>query len=160
MLVLSGSCGGLFIIGKLARRLEFLTGFEAFITSIKSDIRYAAITVSGIAQKYSDGSIFGAYLEYCSNRILNGESFPKAWQNTFLKASRDIDLTSEQKDLIINFGLGLGSSDVEGQLLHCDYYLEQLKPHLTKAREDKKTKGKLYGILGTCLGCVLALLMI
>ena len=87
-----------------------------------------------------------------------GKSFSEAW-NDGVRNSGKMGLTGRDRELLENFGSGLGVTDIEGQLAHCGLYEELTKKGLEEAKEEKGKKARLYQMLGFSAGLAAALLL-
>lgn len=90
----------------------------------------------------------------------NGENPDNAWKTAINLHCQENGFSRDDCEIIFDFGRGLGSSDTEGQLKHCETYRHLFKDRLKKARADAQTKGKLYITLGIAGGMGVALLML
>ncbi len=160
ILILTGTIGGYSAAIKLSRKLRFLEGYAQFIKVCQNEIRYTGRYLSDIIKNYNAEGIFSLYLDKCCNYISFGEPFPKSWEKAFSSIPCELSVSPRLTEIIINFGLGLGVNDVEGQMSHCQYNYELVQPYIQTVREEKNTKGKLYSILGVCLGIAVSLFLI
>ena len=159
ILVISGGCGGYAAACRFTKKALFLKQYAEFISNINTQIRFTGYPLSEILKNYSASAPLGVYITKCCE-LLKQYSFPEAWEQTFKTCAKDVRISKEEEKMILNFGLHLGESDTEGQIKHCEYNHELTQPYLNHALEDKKTKGKLALILGTCLGLALGLMFI
>lgn len=74
--------------------------------------------------------------------------FYEAWKASVDKIPKSTGLKDSDKELLIKFGLGLGATDVQGQLSHCELYINLINERLENARLEKTKLVKLYRILG------------
>lgn len=140
---------------KLSVRVEQLEAFLVFITSAQTEIRYTASPVIEIIRRHGNMHLFSLCMEYYQN----GYNFSNAWTDAVSTGTKGLGLDDKDIALMRDFGLGFGTSDVDGQLAHCKLYTELTNARLENARESKKRKSKLYLMLGICSGTALALLL-
>ena len=160
MLIFSGILGGYSAAIKLIKKVNFLEGYIEFINICENEIRFTGNPLSEIIKNYSREGIFSSYLIKCYEYISLGQSFPSSWNKAFSDIDKTLSVPKEVKEIIINFGLGLGANDINGQISHCKYNYELILPYLKSSIEERKSKGKLYIILGTCIGAMIALFLI
>lgn len=153
---MGGYCAAL----RLSQKVRFLEGYLEFIKTCQNEIRYTGNYLSDIVKNHSKEGIFYSYLDKCYGYISNADSFPCAWKKSFFNITRELSVSTELTEIIINFGLGLGTNDIDGQMSHCQYNYDLAYPYLQTARDEKKSKGKLYGILGVCISTATALFLI
>lgn len=141
---------------KLEKRVAELEAFFSFLSSAKAEIRYSALPVERIVAKHGKKQKF---LVLCSQYSQQGESFAQAWQHGLQEGMATTGLTRQDLDYIRDFGLGFGMTDLEGQLAHCQLYIEFIGKVLTTAREEKQKKQRLYLMLGLFGGIAAALVL-
>ena len=160
MLVTAGMLSGCSISKSISERVNFLEQYLEFISTMETEIRYTYCQPSDIIKKYSGSGKFHLFLKNCSDYYCLGTPFPKAWKKSLEEYKKNLNLYNETYRLIKNFGEGLGSSDIDGQIAHCEYHKQTIKPYLQDELENKRNKSKMYGILGTCLGIIVGITII
>lgn len=160
MLVISGGLCGCSAASRLSKKARFLEGYMQFIRMVETEIRYSGRYISEIVSEGCGDGPFCDFLRNCRENISNGVPFPIAWEKAFNSICGQMRIPEDTARLIINFGSGLGVSDSEGQISHCKYHYGIIEPYLVRANEDKQVKGKLYSILGTCLGAAAAVILL
>ena len=140
-----------------------VTSFEQMkaVSFIETQIRYSGAPVYEILQKASK-SDFGKlkFLQKAADLIRGGLKPDIAWESAINLYCDDVGFTADDRGLVFDFGKGLGSSDTEGQLRHCETYRRLFSDRLKRARTDAQYKGRLYITLGICGGLGAALLML
>ena len=63
-------------------------------------------------------------------------------------------------ELILNFLQGLGTSDIEGQTLHCKYYADAFESLLKDAKAELNEKGRLFRTVYLFAGVALFIILI
>lgn len=159
-LIISGYLGGRYAAFKLSKKVRFIEEYMEFIKIVQNDIRYNQNYLQDIIKNHRGDGPFCSYLNKCYKYISSGEPFPQAWIKTFSNVASEISISGNLANIINSFGLGLGSSDTEGQISHCRYNYSLMGPYLQSAIEERKSHGKLYSVLGTCLGTAAALFSI
>ena len=160
MIVLTGSLSGIYFSQKLSEKLQFLEECIEFMMIVETEIRYTRLYIPEIICKYEGEKSFRLCLKICLDYIKSGLELPSAWTKAFLSKKYAPLINDEQRRIIIDFGCGLGTNDIDGQTAHCRYYQELIKPQVKSAFEDKRVKSRLYVILGTCLGIAVELLLL
>lgn len=72
----------------------------------------------------------------------------------------DSCIGDDEKKLLCSFGAGLGTSDIQGQLMAVETVLEALRRIEDKRCEEYNRKGKLYRSLGMLFGVMTGILLI
>jgi stage III sporulation protein AB len=144
----------------LNKRVSVFEQLERFVVYLETQIRYSAAPIHEILKQSTKGEFSKLlFLSETANRMCKGECPSDAWENALRLHSDENALNSNDRELLIDFGRGLGTSDVEGQLLHCETFRGLIVDRLAKARSEVETKGKLYVSLGIAGGLGVALLL-
>lgn len=160
LIFLAGSCTGIAASAALNRRVSAFEQMERLVVFVQTQIRYSAAPIWKIIRQAAGGEFSRlSFLQDAAARMEQGEAAAKAWKNAIVAHRDDNVFTKEDFDLLIGYGSGLGSSDIAGQLLHCETYRELFRDRLQKARAEAQTKGKLYMTLGVAGGIGVALLL-
>ena len=148
----------------LGKRVTALSQAEKLVTSLRSRIRYTAAPVQELLMEAQDSGEYPAlrFLQYVcwSLKTAAIPDVQKLWEDSLKKADGAPGLNRQDIELLTEFGRGLGTSDVEGQISHCELYQELLQKQMETARQDVSSKGRLYVTLGITGGLGLALLLL
>lgn len=137
---------------RLARRVEELEKFRSFLQALCTEIRFSAAPLGTLIRRNAGNA---SWLQSCAASLDQGVPFPEAWK----QAASSAAVARQDRMLLIEFGEGLGTSDIEGQTAHCALCAEKLDVLLTQACEDRAKKSRLYVTLGVSAGAVLGLLL-
>lgn len=159
LLIVAGFLTGYFFYEKYTLKINFLTQYIELIAFIKNSILCYSSPIKAILLSHKAKNPIKKYTEDCIS-LLNENTFSQAWEKCFEKNQSSVNLSSEEKNLIISFGGQLGTSDRTSQASYCQQQIEMIKPYLKKAIRDKNEKGKLPIVLGTGLGIATAILII
>lgn len=159
IVIISGTLGGFAVYEKQRNKLKFFRQYLDFIENIKNEIRYSGKNLFDILSTYRCEYPFKIYIDKSIDN-LSKFSFEDSWKKSFKLCVKDLGISDSEESLIVNFGLGLGKSDTQSQISHCEHNLQMAKPHLKKLQDDYHSKGKLPLIVGTGCGIVIALLIV
>ena len=151
--------GGYAASRKLSLRVEFYEKYIKFLSFLSTEIRYAAVPLPEIFEKYKDRLLVSDILEFCICEIHKGNTMDISWGNAVENIRGRYGLKPEDIDVIKGLGENLGVSDIEGQLSNCKLNIDMANTYLESAREEKKRKSKLYLMLGLFIGIAIALLI-
>lgn len=162
LIVFTGICAGTYASAELNLRAVSIEKMERLIEYISTQIRYTAAPVKEIiSQVASDGEFKELpFLQAAVVYIKKGECPSDAWSLAVQKEGGMCGFTVPDRELLLHFGQGLGKSDIEGQLSHCESFHRLLEDRLQAARSDVSVKGKLYMTFGVAGGLSVALLML
>ena len=88
------------------------------------------------------------------------QPFSKMWQITIADFQKRWRLNGTDMALLRDFGDGLGTTDVEGQLSHIALYQGMFSKQQSGAEDDILQKSKLYKSLGLFAGVSAALMFL
>lgn len=161
LVFLSGACAGLAGSVWLNQRVASFEQIERLISYLETQIRYSGAPIHEILQQTLKSDFRKLkFLKVAADLMRNGVKPDEAWKTAISMHCEDNGFTSEDRELIFDFGRGLGSSDTEGQIKHCRTYRQLFQDRLQRARLDAQSKGKLYVTLGISGGLGAALLML
>ena len=90
----------------------------------------------------------------------NKRPFVDIWNDGMTGLIGKTHLSKEEKELFINWGQGLGLSDVRTQENAMDNFLNELDLNIEALEKIVPNKVKLYNSMGIMLGIVIAIIMI
>ena len=145
---------------RLDDRVAFWSAFLDFLNFTETTIRYAALPVSQLLERYTRENGRLKLAELCSAQLSRGILFPQAWKLAAQAAAGHSSLPDGDLQLLQDFGAGLGTSDVEGQLSHCRLFAASASEIRQNAREERQRKGRLSVLLGVLLGLGIDLVLL
>ena len=147
----SVACIGFLKLSKYSKRVKYLDSLRRFVFSCADEMRF------------SQNSVF---------TMFNGS---KGRELAFLK-DISVDNISDRRKLIcilenggieaddveqcVGFLQGLGTSDIDGQQLHCSYYKEVFTSLLNEAKSELDSKGRLMRTVYLFFGAALFIILI
>lgn len=155
--VISASLLGNTFSLKLMNRRKTLTSIVNAISRAKTLICFGSFDTRRVVAESFCSEDFP--LMNC-NDIDCEKPYDKAFESSVDKINNRFSLTKADKELLVQFGSKLGSTDVTGQVAHAELYIELFNERLSKAREEESSKSKLYRVLGFSLGCAISLLVV
>lgn len=138
---------GISLSSKLSQRVEILSQYMKLLEEVSVRLRYTGDPLAVLFQDNFVGYTF---------------SREKPFENQFQEMTRrfkDVLLPIDIR-LLDDFARDLGAGDSESQLQHIRLYIKILEERCEEAREDLKSKGKLYRILPLSAGIAVAVLLI
>lgn len=142
---------------KLSRRAAILRSFERLAAYTATGIRYTASPMADLFAAAGREPEFTAIKPFLARF-----SIQRDWRESYREGIRH-EFTGQGLEaadiaLLNAWGEGLGSTDVTGQLEHCERFESRLGEQAKEARQQALTKGKLYTSLGVAGGLVITLL--
>ncbi len=155
----TGASIGFFQSNKLILRVKFLESYISLVRYIETEVRYCASSIIQILENYFSENKIGI-IDSCIKHTYEDIPFSQAWCLAVDESCKRYYLKKEDISLIKDFGNGLGISDIDGQVAHCESNIELINIRLAEARDERKKKYRLYQTLGISGGLCLALLLI
>ncbi|MDO4731653.1 MAG: stage III sporulation protein AB [Clostridia bacterium] len=158
LIVSAGSLSGYFKALKLSERVKFWDDFIRFISYIKTSIKYNCDDLIHIIVCYKKTDKL-SFLESINEDNLVNCDFLTLWDSCISKIPKSYGLTKDDYDLLGKFSLGLGVTDVEGQITHCQLYETFFLQQKQEAAVNQNKRSKLYRLLGVFSGICIALII-
>ena len=171
MLQLLGSCmimlgtmgWGYRYIQKEEKNIDVIERWEQIMQMFISEITYKKQTLPfaciEIGKKI--GREEGIYLKTVADRMLNSrrESFLIIWEEECMKYIKQEGLTEEIRENIKQFGVLTGFEDEEIQKRMMEEQKEKWKSLLIRKQKENGERKRLIGILSSCMGIMLILIL-
>ena len=151
---------GYILSSRIARQVEIIDHTIRFLNFMKTGIRYSAQPIAELLAQAATMNPVLPQLRICHEYIQQGLPFLAAWQSSVEWLIREKKASEGYTTLLRDFGNGIGTTDLDGQLSHCDLYLVRFDEQLSAAREQYRRKGRLYILLGGSAGLAAALLIL
>ena len=159
MIIASTTLTGYYLSIVIRKRVKLFDELALFSENIASAIRYQGADLYYLIENENKQMNtpftrkITAYLQQTKNIK---ESFRKVLQDI----SFSHGLSKEDKSVIIQFAVKLGTTDTEGQLNHCQYYQKVFSDKARRLREESMTKSKLYRSLGFFSGLAVTVVLV
>ncbi len=150
---------GMTFVHKLNLHTRFLEDFIKFIAYAETNLQYSLTSIPDLMSSFKSDSLDYVFLLF-QNEFSLGTTLKSAWSNAMGKLPKSYGLDDADKKLINDFVFGLGTSNVEGQVLHCKLYKELLMKNLSDARENQKKLSKVYLTCGAAIGAFVCLILL
>lgn len=154
LIVISCFSVGLYLSARLKYRLEFLSSFKEFLSSLEINIRYNCLEIIPLIKASAPVNITDIFSDE------NDGSFLDYWNNSINNIPKKFALKEEDLKLLYEFGRTLGTTDIEGQLNHIILYKNLIEANIDNSKKELKQKSKLYKTLGLFTGLSIALLLL
>ncbi len=156
LIVLAGFGAGCLLTKRLSFRLEFFEKFSVFLSVLKTQIRYSGDDIFKLVSR----SAKGADLEYLCGEADYSIPFSVFWEKQINNIPKSSGLNNSDKELLIEFGSALGSTDIEGQLKHIELYQKMFAAKLDESKTELQKKSAVYKALGLFGGISVAIIIL
>ncbi len=156
------SLSGFYFASFYGRKTEILENIVMMIGIIRTQLRYAHLPLQSMLMFLNDNENIKSlgFVSACIKKIESGETFGVSWKESIKGEKELCRLIPESLPYLIQLGENLGTTDIEGQLLCCEYYERIFCKLLEEKEEQSKKYTKLFPALGIMLGVSAAILII
>ena len=156
-LILCGAMAGMACSGKLRMKLERTEKLCSFLREMGVLMQYQMSTLGELLDTFSNRSVYQEFqfLSQTAAHMQQQTPFVQAWSE---QVQAEKHLPSEVKEVLLELGEELGTTDLEGQLSALSQAHIQLQRFQDTYRVTYQKKGKLYHSLGLLAGLLLAVL--
>lgn len=147
---------------QVRRRPQESERFLRLLTVMRTQIDYALLPTQTLLDKLCADSEFKdfSFIHAARSAFGSGMSFEDAWNKALREYAASSALGKQELELLSAFAGAFGSTDKNGQTVHCSYFIEQLE-QLVKAQRDISAKtARLYSALGVLSGLFLVILLL
>ena len=165
--------GMLFIIGcssavgfkyasSLSMRVKHLETCISMIHMTISQLQYALCPTMQLLEnliameEYKDFY----FLSSCKHLFSKSIPFSTSWRTALANHSENLQLSTDDKKLLLRLGDILGTMDGDNQISELALIKRSLEDRLEQARQDRQKYGKLYRSLGVLAGFGISIFMI
>ncbi len=155
-IVLCGAgCGNTAAV-KLHRQCVFCGALRMFLNELGIRMRWSGETLEVLIVQLREQKRFAPLGFLRQFSIEEDETFSDAWSRSIMQEHA---LMPEVQSLLQSVGETLGTSDIEGQMQTLVQHDRRLEELYENAREQERTKARLYRSLGLLFGMTAALLL-
>lgn len=160
LIVAASIIAGLSYTGVLRKRIKGISFMIELLSALKIKISYEFSAIPELLKEMQckDKQEGGIFLINCLQYLDGGKDLKSAWNMSVDKFSQEMFLAKKDTDVLKDFSVGLGDSDVNGQITNISLYLEMLKTNLTEAENILKEKSRVTlscSIFGSLLFSIL-----
>lgn len=145
---------GIQIAVRYKKRMQFWQQMKKMAEWFETEIRFTSDSPEKILQRFAKRP---NYTQWQSGELT--EAFPIQFAKTARQIAQPLGLAASELSEIDEFGFGLGCTDLEGQLSHCNGYSRMFEDKIEAAREDYRTKGKLFRSLFTLASAAVMIML-
>lgn len=149
---------GLRAADELSSRARLLEEFALAVQVLERELSLFRPPLPSLLERMAHGrckQVVSA-LEGCGAGIERGICFTDAWEEQLEK----LPLTPQENSLLRGLGQVLGRYDDRGQVQAAARIREELEACAVRQRQDSRTKGRMYRVLGAAFGGFLVLALL
>ena len=159
MFSVAGAVTGIFFSERLKLNLDFCRNIHELLLNTAVIIRCRGDDVYSISAELKRNNQFNdfTFLQEIPEKYNPEENFREIWIDA-VKSQKN--LPDDVKNLLCDFGIVLGQSDIEGQLVSMEALTENAVILEKKHSEIYSQKGKLYRSVGMLFGVMIGIIII
>lgn len=143
----------------LSLKTQELSAILYFLRFYENELVYLQASVSTIIEDFvKENTLLKTdFIKECF-LLCREKDFPEAWSSSISNSNIHIDANSKQ--LLLDFGKKIGTSDAETQLRYINYYANAFEKVLKNAEKQEKENKKLYILTGFTIGLIAGIMII
>ena len=171
MMALSVTCFGFLLAEQYRKRQDLLCFLRKMILFLKNAVLKgnetlgAALALVGerfLGEAEKEMQCIPMFFLAAAERLSDedGRMFQEIWEEELEKHAGSSVMREEDRGILLQLGRQLGYADREMQEKTFDLCLDQLEEAIRLGKEEKRTKMRLFRLLGMAAGSFLVILMI
>ena len=160
MIILTGIFAGIYAGAVKRRKAEFIRQYIIFLTRAETMISYSSSSISTILDNICLEGSMEEVLKVFRKGLDEGNNINSAWKNALIYARQKNLIDEQDMELLQMFSKDFGTCAAEeekGKIVVCRSLAQQ---RLDEMLPETKEKVKLYRIIGTFSGALLAVMII
>ena len=145
---------------RLKSRIALLEKTLRLINKLKVGTEFLGLSAYEILKSISDSEQLPEldYIDTTKALISKGADFPVAWKKALKDSSQEY--TSEEKDMLLNLGENLGTSDIKNQVAMLEMYEKSFCEYINTAKSRYSKQAKTVSLSTALVGCMLFISLI
>lgn len=159
MIVISASLIGINKVNKMKTKINLTNQILSFVQQVKIQLNYCSLSTKEILQEVSKLAEIESldFVKGCAENY-DIKPFDTLWSEQ-VKSSK-LCIPKSDEELVLSFGCGLGTTDLDGQLELCAIYEKRFMDRLEEYSEDYRKHSKLYSSMGFFVGLAIAMILL
>ena len=141
------------------KRIEALNNIIDFLYSLEIMLKYQLLSIPEAFNLYVNTNNF-ELISICNNLLKHNYTLKDAWNKSILKSKNMLCLNQSDINLLKDFSLKLGDTDLEGQLTNIELYKTRFKSVLEDSQSKLKENTKLALSLSFFAGLVITIMTV
>ena len=157
---ISLTCLGAVYAHRLKSRITLLEKTQLLINKLKVGTEFLGLSAYEILKSITDSEQLPEldYIDNTKQFISLGEDFPVAWNKGLKDTS--LEYTSEEKEMLLNLGENLGTSDIKNQVAMLEMYEKSFCEFSNAAKSRYSKQAKTVSLSTALVGCMLFISLI
>ncbi|MCL2023267.1 MAG: stage III sporulation protein AB [Oscillospiraceae bacterium] len=148
---------GRYWVSRLRAREEYLAGVLRLISRIQTELEYSSPPIDNLLESLYTAENTFEFLADCRASLRKNLPFPKAWE--IAVRGKTSALSKKDRENLIAFGHGIGTTDIAGQSRQCGLYVRIFTAAHSDAVQERQKHAayipRLTFLLGICGGLLI-----
>lgn len=157
LIIASSTAAGINKVSALKKRIYALCGISELMNLLKIKITYELCDIPNalilLADKYP-------LAKKCVIHIKDGKSLKDAWNSAVYEFGTETCLKEKDLNILEDFCVCLGETDIEGQISNFDMFIELVKKSASEAQAELNSRIKIILSTSTFTGILISILLI
>jgi len=164
IIIISAGIIGYVLAYRYVERNQELKNLYIAFQLLETEIMYSSSSLPialkrvGIKSKNPLGKFFTGTYKILDSK--QGIGIEEAWSRTVEETISETSLNNEDKDILLDFGFNLGSTDKEHQMKNFQFIYLQLKKRQDNAENLRMKNEKMFKTLGILIGIAIAIVFV
>ena len=159
LIISAAALFGLNKINTFKKRVNGLKYMIELLSALKIKINYESSAVPVILKELTNKAQNTYFLKSCIELLNKGKSLNYAWNKSVDDYSSNYHLSKKDVQILKDFSIGLGESDVEGQITNIQLYIELINKNLKEAEEKLSENSRISISCSIFGGLILSILL-
>lgn len=146
-------------INNQKKRVASINNIIDFLYSLEIMIKYQLLSIPEAINLYVNTNNF-ELISSCNNLLKQNYTLKDAWNKSILKSKITLCLNETDINLLKDFSIKLGDTDLEGQLTNIELYKTRFKSVLEDSQSKLKENTKLALSLSFFAGLVITIMTV
>ncbi len=157
--IVCGTLCGVYASRIVYRRVKFMEQYLMFLANVRACISYTAASADEILHSENAQPLIKPILSDAAALFNSGQPFEKAWRKALSSNTAQMLVAKSDRELVMSFGDGFGTSDVQGELEKLDLCFHLAEQRRNEMRSELESKRRIYRIVGMFVGVVITVLI-
>lgn len=147
---------------KAQRRCRSVECIVVMLSTIRARLEFTCLPVAGLIETLCADARFACltFIAQCGESFADGMAFSQAWASAVRGSGGDCALKESDINLLCEFGAGIGTTDLSGQIGVCELYSGLFSDLLKQCTAAKSRHSGMLTQLGLLGGIAFSILLI
>lgn len=153
---------GRYCEGRAQLRCRSVECIVVMLSTIRARLEFTCLPVAQLMETLCADARFASlpFIAQCDSDFARGKAFSQAWENAVRSSGGSCALKENDISLLCEFGAGIGTTDLSGQIGVCELYGGLFSDLLKRCTEAKSKRSGMLTQLGLLGGIAFSILLI